>query len=124
MNSVLLWAAVGASFLTFCVHTFVGEFKVARPLLASKDVPFAAKWLNFYCWHITTIYTLLMGAGYSYVAINPDKPELAVFLTLLNGCLAVLSFTVGLKAKINPFLFPSTSLFTLVTVLATCAFYL
>lgn len=117
MQVTILWAAVVMSFVTFLVHTFVGSARVAQPLLANTSLPIASKWLNYYCWHITTIYTFLMGAGYAYVALNPNKPELAVFLSILNSCLAVLSALVALKGNINPFRFPSTSLFSTVSVL-------
>lgn len=116
MQELMLWSATVLSFLTFLIHTFVGGPRVAGPLLKDRTLPIAAKWLNYYCWHITTIYTLLMGGAYAYVALNPTKPELVVFLSLLNSCLAFLSVAVALKGKINPFRFPSTSLFSSVAV--------
>jgi hypothetical protein len=105
------------SVVTFAVHTFIGGPRVAAPLLADKSLPKASKWLNYYCWHITTIYTLMMGGGYAYVAMRPDKPELVVFLSILNLSLAILSALVAIKGKINPFRFPSTSLFSIVAIL-------
>jgi len=117
MQVSILWAAVVMSFITFLVHTFVGSSRVAKPLLENTSLPIASKWLNYYCWHITTIYTFLMGGGYAYVALNPHKPELVIFLSLLNTCLAILSALVAIKGKINPLRFPSTSLFTTVSVL-------
>lgn len=117
MQVTILWTAVVMSFVTFLVHTFVGSRRVAQPLLANTSLPIASKWLNYYCWHITTIYTFLMGGGYAYVALNPNKPELIVFLSVLNSCFAALSALVALKGNINPFRFPSTSLFSTVSVL-------
>lgn len=117
MQVLILWTAVVISFITFLVHTFVGGPIVAKPLLENKSIPIASKWLNYYCWHITTIYTFLMGGAYAYVALNPDKPELVVFLSILNTSFALLSAFIAIKGNINPFRFPSTSLFATVSVL-------
>ena len=111
MQETFLWAAVVVSFITFAVHTFVGGPRVAGPLLASTALPKASKWLNYFCWHVVTIYTLLMGGAYAYVALNPERPELVVFVTILNFAFAILSAVVAVKGDINPLRFPSTSLF-------------
>ena len=105
------------SVVTFVVHTFVGGPRVAAPLLADTNLPKASKWLNYYCWHITTIYTFVMGGAYAYVAINTEKIELIVFLSILNVSFATLSVVVAMKGNINPFRFPSTSLFASVSIL-------
>ena len=117
MQVYLLWAAAVMSVITFAVHTFIGGPVVAKPLLENTNLPKASKWLNYYCWHITTIYTLFMGAAYAYVALHPDRPELVVFLTVLNAALSLLSAAVARKGGINPFRFPSTSLFAVVSIL-------
>ena len=117
MDSYFLWAAVVMSVITFYVHTFIGGPIVAGPLLANTDLPKASKWLNYYCWHITTVFTLLMGTGYAYVALNPDRPELVVFLTVNTAAFSILSAAVAIKANINPFRFPSTSLFSSIALL-------
>jgi hypothetical protein len=113
----LYWAAAIMSLFTFSVHTFIGGPRVAAPLLTNSRLPEASKWLNYYCWHITTIYTLFMGGAYAFVAIHPDRPELVIFLTFLNAALSLLSVAVALKGGINPFRFPSTSLFASVALL-------
>lgn len=105
------------SLVTFAIHTFVGSARVAAPLLENTSLPLASKWLNYYCWHITTLYTFFMGGAYAYVAFNPNKPELVVFLSILNVSFAFLSALVALKGNINPFRFPSTSLFASVSLL-------
>ena len=117
MQVAILWMAVVVSFITFLVHTFIGGPRIAGPLLKNNSLPIASKWLNYYCWHITTIYTLLMGGAYAFVALHPDKPELVVFLSILNTALACLSVAVAIKGNINPFRFPSTSLFATVSTL-------
>lgn len=117
MQVIFLWAASIMSVVTFAVHTFIGGPRVAVPLLADKNLPKASKWLNYYCWHITTIYTFAMGGAYAYVAFNTEKIELVVFLSVLNVSFAILSAVVAIKGNINPFRFPSTSLFATVSIL-------
>ena len=117
MQTYFLWSAVIMSLVTFVVHTFVGGPRVAKPLLENNSLPKASKWLNYFTWHITTIFTLFMGGGYAYVAFHPDRPELVVFLTIQTGSFSLLSMAVALKGNINPFRFPSTSLFAIVCLL-------
>lgn len=117
MQVSLLWAAAIMSVVTFSVHTFIGGPRVAVPLLENSSLPKASKWLNYYCWHVTTIYTLFMGVAYAYVALGPDRPEMVVFLTFLNAALSLLSAAVARKGGINPLRFPSTSLFATVSLL-------
>ena len=116
MQVLFYWAAAIMSLVTFSVHTFIGGPRVAVPLLSNSSLPRASKWLNYYCWHITTIYTFFMGGAYAYVALNPARPELAVFVSLLNASLSILSIVVAKKGDINPFRFPSTSLFAIVSI--------
>ena len=111
------WAAAMMSMVTFTVHTFIGGPVVAQPLLADNSLPKASKWLNYYTWHVTTLFTFFMGGAYAYVALYPDRPELVVFLTIVTAALSVLSAVVALKGKINPFRFPSTYLFAIVSLL-------
>ena len=117
MQVTLLWMAAIMSVVTFAVHTFVGGPRVAAPLLADSNLPIASKWLNYYCWHITTIYTFVMGGAYAYVAINPEKTEFVAFLSILNTSFAILSAVIAMQGNINPFRFPSTSLFASVSIL-------
>jgi len=117
MQVYFFWAAVVMSIITFAVHTFIGGPVVAGPLLKNTNIPKASKWLNYYTWHVTTIFTFSMGGAYAYVALNPNRPELAIFLTIVTAFLSVLSAAVALKGNINPLRFPSTSLFATVSLL-------
>lgn len=117
MQVYFLWAATVMSVITFAVHTFIGGPVVAKPLLANSDLPKASKWLNYYTWHVTTVFTFCMGSAYAYVALHPDRPELVVFLTVVTAAFSLLSAAVALKGNINPFRFPSTSLFASVSLL-------
>jgi len=64
----------------------------------------------------------LMGGTYAYVAMIPNRPELVVFLSNVNVSLYIHSALVAFKRNINPFRFPSTSLFATVSVLVSFCF--
>ena len=117
MKVYFFWAAAVISIITFVVHTFIGGPRVAQPLLANADLPKASKWLNYYCWHVTTIFTFSMGGAYAYVARHPDRPELVIFLTIVTAALSLLSTAVAVKGNVHPLRFPSTSLFATVSML-------
>ncbi len=117
MDVYFFWAATIMSIITFAVHTFVGGPVVAKPLLANTNLPKGSKWLNYYTWHVTTIFNLSLGGAYAYVALNPNRPELVIYLTVVTAALSILSAAVALKGNINPFRFPSTSLFASVSLL-------
>jgi hypothetical protein len=117
---LFIWLAAAASALTFCVHTFVGGPRVAGPLLADRSLPFAAKWLGYYCWHVTTVMLAFFTGAFVWLAIHPDIPSL-VFLCALSGALSILSATVTRRAGISPWRFPSTSLFAAIAVLSALA---
>jgi len=122
MQAYFLWSAVVMSVITFSVHTFIGSPVATRPLLANTDLPKASKWLNYYCWHVTTLFTLLMGAGYTYAALQPGNTALVVYISVNTLAFSVLSVAVTMKGGINPFRFPSTTLFAMVSFLgfASC----
>ncbi|RZA35176.1 MAG: hypothetical protein EOP92_11775 [Lysobacteraceae bacterium] len=121
MQTFLMSLASATSFITFAVHTFIGGPRVVKPLLATTHLPIAAKWLSYYCWHIATVFLLAMSLGFAYVALHPDRPELAVFLTAMCAALSFLSVAVTLKAGINPVRFPSTTLFAITFALGAAA---
>lgn len=110
--------AAAVSALTFYVHTFVGGKRVAAPLLDDTSLPFAAKWLGYYCWHVTTVLIAFIVAGFVWLALHPHTPSL-VFLGALTLALSILSAAVAIKAGIRPLQFPSTSLFA--AIATTCA---
>ena len=108
---LLLWLAAAMALLTTLVHTFAGGREVARPLLASNALPPASKWLNYYCWHITTILLAFIAAGYALAAWDAGYRPIALLLTPLCAALSVLSAAVAMKGGIAPLKLPSTSLF-------------
>jgi len=112
-----LWAAAVLSVITFYVHTFIGGPVVAKPLLECEEISKASKWLNYYCWHNTTILIVALALAFSYSAYFQVGIELVIFSTGLSGALSLLSAFVAIKGRINPFRFPSTSLFAGICIL-------
>lgn len=110
MSPVLIGAAAFVAAITFYVHLVVGGKRVAAPLLADRSLPPASKWLNYYCWHVTTVLIAFLCAGFTWLAVFPDTPSLA-FLGALTATLSALSAGVAMKAGIHPARFPSTWLF-------------
>jgi len=121
--SYFFLAAAFMSIITFYVHTFIGGPVVVTPLLASKDISKASKWLNYYCWHNTTIVILAISVAFFFAAFNIDRSELAVFSVGLSGSMSLLSAVIAFKGKINPFRFPSTSLFASVCLLGSIGLF-
>ncbi len=124
MKEVLLYLGALMSVITFAVHTFIGGPVVAKPLLANKNLPTASKWLNYYCWHNTTLLLLFFASGFVYVIFSPHQIILVYFIALLASALSILSAIVAIKGKINPFRFPSTSLFASIAFIGGLIFSL
>ncbi|MCW9034661.1 MAG: hypothetical protein OQJ97_10625 [Rhodospirillales bacterium] len=119
--SILLWSAAFVGGVTFIIHTFAGGKAVAEPLLADKNLPIESKWLNYYCWHITTILIAFIAAAFAWLALNPEQAPMIILLSALTASLSFLSIAVALKGGINPLRFPSTSLFASISALGWAA---
>ena len=114
--AIALSLAILMSIGTFFVHTFIGGIYVARPLLADKSLPVASKWLNYYCWHVTTIMIVFLGIGF-WLCLQDQEISLMIgFLAALATASAILSAAVAIKGQINPLRFPSTSLFAAIAM--------
>jgi len=105
--------ATAAAASTFCVHVFVGEIHVARPLVADTALPKAAKWLAFYCWHLVTLMLAALSLYLLAVALSWVSAELAFYMGLFCIACSALSVLVAIKGGIAPWRFPSTSLFAI-----------
>jgi hypothetical protein len=121
MQAGLLWAASASLLAAFAVHTFIGGVFVARPLLADRTLPKAAKWLAYYCWHIVTMLLFAMSVVFGLAAAGSMARNVAFGLSLFCAACSLLSIAVALKAGISPWRFPSTSLFALAAVFGIAA---
>jgi len=106
-------AAAAIAVLTCAVHVFAGGVFVVRPLLAAPRLGKASRWLNYYCWHNTTVTIAALAGCFAYAASHAAGQDLARLATILAASFALLSAAVALKGGINPLRFPSTSLFAL-----------
>jgi hypothetical protein len=107
-------AASVLALVTFAVHTFVGEIYVARPLLAVEGLTRASRWLNFYCWHMTTLTLVVMTAMFAYAALEPAARGFGVLFTVMATTFSLLCIAVAIKGRVRPWRFPPTSLFAAV----------
>jgi len=121
MQGALLWSASVSALATFAVHTFVGGVFVARPLLADRGLPKAAKWLAYYCWHIVTMLLLALAMTFAAVALGWLAPNVTLALSAFSAACSLLSIAVALKGRIAPWRFPSTTLFAVTAVLGFAA---
>jgi hypothetical protein len=106
--------ASALALLTFAVHTFVGGIYVVRPLLAVEGLSRASRWLNYYCWHMTTLTLLVMTAMFAYSAFEPGARGFGVLFTTMAAAFSALCIGVALKGGVRPYRFPATSLFAAV----------
>ncbi|RKR04070.1 hypothetical protein [Maricaulis maris] len=120
MNILAALASLSA-LITFLIHTFAGGREVARPLLADTHLPPASKWLNYYCWHITTVLLAAMTIAFAATALDPRFAAFPLLLGPLALCLSGLSAIIAMKAGIAPLRLPSTSLFALTGALGIAA---
>jgi hypothetical protein len=111
-------AAAVLSMVTFGVHTFIGGKFVARPLLASIELPRASLWLNYFTWHMATVMLLFMSAGFAFAASRPDATDVAALLTLMAATFSPLCIWVAIKGGISPWRFPASWLFALIALVA------
>ncbi|QWG23577.1 hypothetical protein KMZ93_01075 [Bradyrhizobium sediminis] len=107
-------AASVLALLTFTVHTFVGGVYVVRPLLAVEGLSRASRWLNYYCWHMTTLTLLVMTAMFAYSALEPAARGFGVLFTALAASFSLLCIAVAIKGGVRPWRFPATGLFAAV----------
>lgn len=123
MQTGLLWAASVSAFVTFAVHTFIGGIYVARPLLAERTLPKAAKWLAYYCWHIVTLLLLALSLAFGGAAIGGAASGAVLGLSAFCAACSFLSIVVALKGHIAPWRFPSTTLFAITAALGFAAYW-
>jgi hypothetical protein len=107
-------AASVLALVTFAVYTFVGEIYVVRPLLAVERLSRASRWLNFYCWHMTTLTLVVMTAMFAYAALEPSARSFGVLFTTMAVAFSLLCIAVAIKGGVWPWRFPPTGLFAAV----------
>jgi hypothetical protein len=118
-----LWGAAASAAITFAIHTFAGGKAVARPLLADESLPKEVKWLNYYCWHITSVVIAFIAAMFAWLALTAPQADIIIALSSLTAVLSLLSAGVAVKAGVNPLQFPSTTLFAIIAAFGWLALF-
>lgn len=115
LTPLWLWIAAGFAFLTWCVHTFLGQIWIVPPLL-NAPIHVVPKYTHFYCWHLVTLMIAALVAAFAWAALDPAAWEVAVLATVISAiaCLwsAVLTATVR---RNKPWQMPPWGLFGLTT---------
>jgi hypothetical protein len=118
-----LCAAAVVSLITFLVHTFVGGYQVAKPLLNAPNLQEQVKLTTYYCWHITTILLLVMTGAYAYVALLQFDIPLTVTVTSIAAGCALLSIGLITVLKLEPLDYPQWIFFIPITLLAVLGLF-
>lgn len=109
MNAGYALAAI-LSLITFAVHTFIGGIYAARPLLACKELDHGSRWLNYFTWHMVTIYLFVMASAFAAASLGRLSDDTALLLSILAASFSILSVAVTLQAGIKPWRFPASYL--------------
>lgn len=118
-----LFAAAVVSLITFFVHTFVGGYQVAKPLLNASGIQETTKLTTYYCWHICTILFLVMTCAYAYVALLQFDIPLTVTVTSIAAGCALLSIGLITVLKLKPLDYPQWIFFIPITLLAVLGLF-
>jgi hypothetical protein len=104
------------SAITFFVHLLVGGIYVVRPLLAVKGLSPASRWLNYYCWHIVTLYLAAMATVFGLAAMRMIHADAVILIVILDFLFAFLCVAVAIRGGVSPWRFPASWLFLVVAL--------
>jgi hypothetical protein len=122
MTALFFWAAAGVAALTVAIHVFLGGAKFVRPFLAVDMEP-GLKWLAYLMWHLGTVSTVFVAAGFAAGALDPAHRDYAAIATTgAAGFVGVALFTV-LKSGLSLRRFPVIPMFSLVTGLGLAGLF-
>ena len=110
MNTAILAAAALMALVSFAIHTFVGGPYATKPLLAATGLPKATIWLNYFTWHIVTLFLLIMSVVLAGGAAGAVHHDAIVLVGVTAAMISMLSVAVTFKARIRPWQFPASYL--------------
>jgi hypothetical protein len=113
------FAAAGvAAAVTMLLHLVVGGRYIARPLLRSSEMTPTAKFTNYYCWHLVTIYIGLMSFSFFGAAIRVEGFALGMIMTIAAALNTILSIAIILITRQSFKKMPQWALFFIIFVFA------
>lgn len=115
-RTALIGATLTAA-VSFCVHTFVGGRFAARPLLDSSALPEATIWLNYFTWHVCTVWLAVLTALFACGAAGLVHRDAVILCSILAACISITSVAVTIKARIAIHRFPASYLLAITAVL-------
>lgn len=118
---MLLIGAGALSLLTFLIHLIAGGKEIARPLLAAEGLARGPKLVAYYCWHMVSILLAVMAGSFLYAAVMPEAVALAVVMTVLAGCFALLSLGLAVATRSRLRDLPQWAFFVAIAIPATLA---
>jgi hypothetical protein len=122
MTVLFFWAAAGVAAFTVAIHVFLGGAKFVRPFLA-VDIEPGLKWLAYLMWHLGTVSTVFVAAGFAAGALDPAHRDYAAIATTgAAGFVGVALFT-ALKSGLSLRRFPVIPMFSLVTGLGLAGLF-
>ncbi|MEM7637920.1 MAG: hypothetical protein AAF269_02565 [Pseudomonadota bacterium] len=116
INTIFLSAAALLAALTAAIHVFAGGPRVVRPLLAIDTDP-QIKWLSYLMWHLGTVTTLFIAAGFATAIILPARLDYAWIAMLGAASFVAVAVFVVIKSGLSVRRIPVIPMFSLVTLL-------
>ncbi|MEM7327295.1 MAG: hypothetical protein AAF437_01070 [Pseudomonadota bacterium] len=116
VNSLLLGAAAGLATFTAVIHVFAGGPRIVRPLLAADLEP-QIKWLSYLCWHLGTVSTLFIAAGFAASVLDPTRTDYAWIAMCGALSFVAVAILVATKSGLPLRRIPVVPMFSLVSLL-------
>lgn len=114
-------AAAVAGFTTCALHAFAGGALMARPFYAKAAAHGIRTQAFRFCWHFISATLIAIGAGYAFLALEPQHWPLGVFLTASAAAYCALSIGVSIIEKSAPLKSPPTILCAIIASLGFAA---
>ncbi len=89
MESTLFASAGCLAAIWLAVHTFVGGRQIARPLVASTELPPVVRHTQYLCWHFTTVAIACMATLFGIAALTGIKAYAGSATLLATGFFVV-----------------------------------
>lgn len=122
-QQTLYAAAAFASIASYALHAFGGGALMARPFYAKAAAADIRSQAFRFCWHFVSATLIAIGAGYAFLAFEPQHWPLGVFLTGSAAAYCALSIGVSLIEKSSPLKSPPTTLCAIIAALGAAGLF-